>query len=90
MKRTQTRKETVRRERMIMILSSVFVLAALICVGIYMRGQTTEEQGDGYQIDFAELENNISEKYGELAEGVPNQGNLSDDAMDYMPREDIL
>lgn len=90
MKRAQTRKETVRRERMIMILSSVFVLAALVCVGLYMRGQTTEKQGDGYEIDFAELENNISEKYEELAEGVPGQGNLSDDAMDYMPREEIL
>ena len=90
MKRTQTRKETVRRERMIMILSSVFVLAALVCVGLYMRGQTTEKQGDGYEIDFAELDNNIGEKYEELAEGVPGQGNLSDDAMDYMPREDIL
>ena len=86
MKRTQTRKETVRRERLIVILSSVFVLAALVCVGFYMRGQTTEKQGDGYEIDFAEIENNnISEKYEELA-----QGNLSDDALDYMPREDIL
>ena len=86
MKRTQTRKETVRRERLIVIMSSVFVLAALVCVGLYMRGQTTEKQGDGYEIDFAEIENNnISEKYEELA-----QGNLSDDALDYMPREDIL
>jgi len=90
MKRAQTRKETVRRERMIMILSSVFVLAALVCVGLYMRGQTTEKQGDGYEIDFAELESNISEKYEELAEAVPGQGNLSDDAMDYMPREELL
>ena len=90
MKRTQNRKETVRRERMIAVLSSVFVLAALICVGIYMRGQNTEEQGDGYQIDFAELENNVSDKYEELAEGVQGQNGLSDDALDYMPREDIL
>lgn len=92
MKRTQNRKETVRRERMIMILSSVFVLAALVCVGFYMRGQTTEEQGDGYEIDFAELESNVSGKYEELAEGVQGQNNLAnaDDALDYMPREDIL
>lgn len=90
MKRTQTRKETVRRERIVVILSSVFVLAALVCVGLYMRGQTTEKQGDGYEIDFAEIENNISEKYEELAQGVPGQDNLSDDALDYMPREDIL
>ena len=90
MKRTQTRKEAVRRERLIVILSSVFVLAALVCVGLYMRGQTTEKQGDGYEIDFAEIENNISEKYGELVQGVPGQSNLSDDALDYMPREDVL
>lgn len=90
MKRTQTRKETVRRERIVVILSSVFVLAALVCVGLYMRGQSTEKRGDGYEIDFAEIENNISEKYEELAQGVPGQSNLSDDALDYMPREDVL
>ncbi len=88
MKRTQDRKETVRRERMIMILSSVFVLTALICVGIYMRGQSSAGTGDGYEIDFAQIEGDISEKYNELAQGTP--GINADDAMDYMPREDIL
>lgn len=92
MKRTQNRKETVRRERIVAILSSVFVLAALVCVGIYLRGQTSEKADDGYEIDFAALENNVSDKYHELAEGVPGQSNLAnaDDAMDYMPREEIL
>ena len=71
MKRTQNRKETVRRERLIMVLSSVFVLAALVCVGIYTRETTVEEQNDGYQMDLAKLE-------------------VSDDALDYMPREEIL
>lgn len=83
MKRTQNRKETVRRERIIMALSSVFVLAALVCVGIYMRGTTIEEQNDGYSVDFAELEPDISDKYAQL------QGSI-DDALDYMPREEIL
>ncbi len=95
MKRTQNRKEAVRRERMIMILSSVFVLAALVCVGFYMRSQTTEEQGDGYEVDFAKLENDVSEKHDELLNSVQEQGQTAglsnaDDALDYMPREDVL
>lgn len=91
MKRTQNRKETVRRERMIMVISSVFVLAALVSVGFYMRGQTTQEQDNGYEIDFAELETNVEEKYAELENSVREQARLNaDDAMDYMPREDVL
>ncbi len=91
MKRTQNRKETVRRERMIMVISSVFVLAAMVCVGIYMRGQTTREQDNGYEIDFAKLETNVEEKYAELENSVQEQARLNaDDAMDYMPREEVL
>jgi murein DD-endopeptidase MepM/ murein hydrolase activator NlpD len=92
MKRTQNRKETVRRERIVAVLSSVFILAALVCVGIYMKGQTGREQSDGYEIDFAALENDVSDKYHELEQSIGKNGELlsADDAMDYMPREDVL
>lgn len=92
MKRIQNRKETVRRERLIMVLSSVFVLAALVCVGIYMKGQNTQEQDDGYEIDFAKLETNVTEKYDELAAGIQEQADSlsADDALDYMPMEGVL
>ena len=82
MKRTQNRKETVRREKMIMAISSLFVLAALVCVGIFTGNKTTEEKDDGYAIDFAKLETNVPEKYSEIIE--------NDDALDYMPREEII
>ena len=91
MKRTQNRKETVRRERRIMIVSSVFVLAALVCVGIYMRGDNTAEQDNGYEVDFAKLETNVEEKYAQLENSVQEQARLNeDDALDYMPREEVL
>ena len=70
MKRIQNRKETVRRERMIMILSSAFVLGALVCVGVYMNGQNTQEQDNGYEVDFASLESNVDEKYAQLTDSV--------------------
>lgn len=94
MKRIKNRKEAVRRERMAMIASSVFVLAALVGVGFYMRGNTTQEQDDGYEIDFAQLEGNVSNKYDELEEGLQDKDQLArinaDDALDYMPREEAL
>ena len=92
MKRTQNRKEAVRRERFVAIMSSVFVMGALICVGIYVGGQNKEQQNDGYEIDFASMENNVSDKYHELSQSVDGKDMLlsADDAMDYMPREDVL
>ena len=92
MKRTQNRKEAVRRERFVAILSSAFVMGALVCVGIYVGGQNKEQQNDGYEIDFASMENNVSDKYHELNQSVVGNGTLlnADDAMDYMPREEVL
>ena len=55
------------KERTIMIASSVFVLAALTMTGIYMKSNNTQEQDDGYTIDFTALENNAEDKYEEIA-----------------------
>lgn len=66
----KSRKEAVKRERIIMIVSSAFVMAALTMTGLYMKEQSLQEQEDGYSVDLAELENNVDEKYNELAEGV--------------------
>ena len=92
MKRTQNRKEAVRRERFVAILSSAFVMGALVCVGIYVGGENKAQQNDGYEIDFASMENNVSGKYHELNQSVGGNEVLlsADDAMDYMPREDVL
>jgi len=82
MKRIQNRKEIVRRERIIVTVSSLFVLTALVCAGLFIGNKKSEEQDDGYAIDFAKLETNVPQKYNEIIE--------NDDALDYMPREDIL
>ncbi|MBQ9142661.1 MAG: M23 family metallopeptidase [Lachnospiraceae bacterium] len=64
----KSRKEAVKRERIIMIVSSAFVMAALTMTGLYMKEQNLQEQEDGYSVDLAELENNVGDKYAELVE----------------------
>lgn len=55
------RRKNHRRERMIMLGSSLFVLTALTMTGIYMKEKTTE-QDDGYVVDLSQLEiNDIQE-----------------------------
>ena len=93
MKRNQNRKDTVRRERIIMVLTSAFVLAALVGAGIYRNGQDIREKDSGYEVDFASLEDTAGDKYKELAEGIGQQVQdplNADDALDYMPREGVL
>ena len=89
------RKSSIRKERIVMIASSVFVLAALTMTGVYMKEKNMESKDDGYSVDFASLEKNVEEKYEEIAqnnvssaveEQVVPQTNLEDD-LDYMPLE---
>ncbi|MBO4290843.1 MAG: M23 family metallopeptidase [Lachnospiraceae bacterium] len=56
----------IRRERMIMLSSSVFVLAALTFTGVYMRNQTKNSEDKGYTIDFSELEKHPEKKAEEI------------------------
>lgn len=67
----KNRRNNAKKERTIMIASSVFVLAALTMTGIYMKSNNTEEQGDGYTIDFTALEDNVEDKYQEIAKNDP-------------------
>ncbi len=57
-------REGVRKERIIMTLSSVFVLAALTATGLFIRGKN-EDKSDGYVVDFSSMEENAKE----LAQG---------------------
>ena len=67
----KNRRNNAKKERTIMIASSVFVLAALTMTGIYMKSNNTQEQDDGYTIDFTALENNAEDKYEEIARNEP-------------------
>lgn len=78
-----------KKERAIMVASSVFVLAALTMTGIYVRNNSQESQDDGYSIDFSVLENEVDEQ-AEIPEIIisdQEEINFSglDDALDYAP-----
>ena len=51
------RRKNQRREKLIMLGSSLFVLTALTMTGIYMK-EKTNEQDDGYVVDLSQLEIN--------------------------------
>lgn len=93
-------KNSIKKERIIMLASSAFVLAALTMTGIYMKEQNIESRDDGYTLDFTALENNADEKLGEVARNdqtAPNspkishdtgiQPEVTEDDLDYMPME---
>ena len=94
----RNRSDNTKKERIIMIASSVFVLTALTMTGVYMQYRDRESENDGYTIDFAALESNVDDKYQEIAQNVPSQddviGDLTDivnggveDDLDYQPVE---
>lgn len=71
----RNRRNNSKKERTIMIASSVFVLSALTMTGIYMKSNNVQEQDDGYTIDFTALENNVEDKYQEIAQNDPAENN---------------
>lgn len=64
----RNRRNNAKKERIIMIASSAFVLAALTMTGIYMKSNQVESQDDGYAIDFTALENSTQDKLQEIAQ----------------------
>jgi len=90
----RNRKNSIKKERIVMIASSAFVLAALTMTGVYMKEKNVESQDDGYTVDFAALEKDVEEKYQEIAQietpvqenAVTEQTNMEND-LDYMPLE---
>ncbi len=72
-------KSGQRKERAIMIASSVLVLSALTVTGVYVRNGREEEQDGGYTIDFSSLEESGST--GIVAEDIP----VTDSDLDYDP-----
>lgn len=70
----KNRRNNSKKERTIMIASSVFVLSALTMTGIYMKSNQTQEQDDGYTLDFTALEDNVEDKYEEIAKNDQAEG----------------
>lgn len=99
----KNRKDNTKKERIIMIASSAFVLTALTMTGVYMQSREQGSENDGYTIDFSALENNVDNKSQEILDnnfgdtGILGDNGLADDLsdnavvleddLDYMPME---
>lgn len=91
-------KSSAKKERIIMIASSVFVLAALTMTGVYVKSNSEKNLNDGYHIDFSALEEEPEKLDVPEIEETPNVGELAmdnvesqinEDALDYMPLEPV-
>ena len=77
----------MKKERIIMLISSVFVLTALTMTGFYVK-EKNEADKDGYVVDMSALEKKTEEKTKEIAESVEqNQANdaVKGNDLDYDP-----
>lgn len=92
----RNRKDDAKKERIIMIASSAFVLTALTMTGVYMQSRDQESENDGYTIDFSILENNVDNKSQEILGNNLGDGIVLDDDslldgisndLDYFPME---
>ncbi|MCM1191409.1 MAG: M23 family metallopeptidase [Butyrivibrio sp.] len=96
----RNRKDNAKKERIIMLASSAFVLTALTMTGIYMQAGDEKAQDNGYTLDFTAIEDNVESKSKEIAQNTPaiedseksfdkiaDQGFSPEDDLDYMPLE---
>lgn len=98
--RRDNRKQNIKKERIIMIASSAFVMAALTMTGVYMKENSVQNQDNGYSIDFTEMES----RYQEIDDTNQNQmpqtsvvgpqseipvQEVPEDDLDYLPMEEV-
>ena len=96
--RQNNRKQNIKKERIIMIASSAFVMAALTMTGVYMKENSVQNQDDGYSIDFTGIESQAEDNYQEIGNNRQNsvtipQGedsvqDIPEDDLDYLPMEE--
>lgn len=66
------KRSTMRKERIIMLASSVFVLTALTMTGFYVKEKNDAEK-DGYVVDMSTLEKRTENKTKEIAESLKEE-----------------
>lgn len=98
--RKNNRKQNIRKERIIMIASSAFVMAALTMTGVYMKENSANNQDNGYSIDFTEMESQAQDQYQQINDTADSQTNVvgpqsdallpevPEDDLDYLPMEE--
>ncbi len=95
----RNRKNSIKKERIIMITSSVFVLAALTMTGVYLKDLSTKSNDEEYSIDFTELESvdphNLAKEENPIIqeESLLQNDQFADNSMlnndlDYLPMEE--
>lgn len=91
MRRNNNRRDNAKKERIVMLASSAFVLAALTMTGIYMKSRNVESEDNGYTIDFTALEDSADDKYQEIAQNTEtnliSEPEVLEDDLDYTPME---
>lgn len=75
-------RSTMRKERIIMLVSSVFVLTALTMTGFYVK-EKNEAEKDGYVVDMSALEQKTEDKTKEIAKAM--EEDAQGDDLDYDP-----
>lgn len=98
--RRNNRKQNIKKERIIMIASSAFVMAALTMTGVYMKENSVQNQDDGYSIDFTGMESQadslqgigdnqqISHNSVTVSQGEDTVQEIPEDDLDYLPMEE--
>ncbi|MBQ7360255.1 MAG: M23 family metallopeptidase [Lachnospiraceae bacterium] len=84
--------KNLKKERIVMGASAIFVLAALTMTGVYVKNKGAEEQNDGYEMDYEALEPS-KEEIESLFPTFPSNdtAGLGDDALlDSLVAEDAL
>ena len=71
-------RSTMKKERIIMLVSSVFVLTALTMTGFYVK-EKNEAEKDGYVVDMSALEKKTEEKTKEIAQAVEEEAEAGGD-----------
>lgn len=83
----RNRKRGLAKERILMVASSVLVLASLTVTGIWL-GRDGSNQDQGYVVDLSSIENStangLAEEEVKIAENTTNQAVPADD-LDYDP-----
>lgn len=67
----KNRKSGLRKDRIIMLAASVFILTALTMTGIYVNQRSTQDN-DQYRIDLNELNQEIENRAGDVADQLSN------------------
>ena len=91
--RQNNRKQNIKKERIIMIASSAFVMAALTMTGGYMKENSAQNQDDGYSIDFTGIESQAEDGIQEAGDAQKPHNAVTypqgDDAMQEVPEDDL-